>query len=110
MSDTTKQRTQAQNRSLHLYCTQVAEALNDAGYDVRATLKEGVEIPWSGYLVKDLLWRSIQKLQYGKASTTELTTKNIDSIYDVLNRHLGEKFGIHVPFPSIESMMEHEEA
>lgn len=101
--DTTPPRTIQQNKALHLYCQQVADALNDAGLDVRATLKENVEIPWSGYLVKDLLWRTIQKLQYGKKSTTELTVKDIDSVYDVMNRHLGERFGIHVPFPSYET-------
>jgi len=109
MNDTPQTRTLAQNRSLHLYCQQVADALNDAGYDVRTTLKEGVEIPWSMMLVKELLWKAVQKIQLNKRSTTEMTTKDIDTIYDTINRHLGEKFGISVMWPSIESLVEREE-
>lgn len=109
MDDTHKQRTEAQNRSLHLYCQQVADALNDAGYDVRATLKEGIEIPWTMLLVKELLFRTIQKLQLGKNSTTELGTKDPTIVYETMNRNLGEKYGIHIPWPSVESMIEREE-
>ncbi len=69
---------------------------------MRKTLKPGVEIPWSGNTVKDYLFRPIMKAQTGKDSTTELTTKEIDAVYDTLNRHLGEKFGVTVGFPSNE--------
>ena len=109
MNPNPQQRSIAQNRALHLYCQQVADALNDAGYDVRATLKEGVEIPWSMILVKELLWKAVQKIQLGTKSTTEMTTKDIDVIYDTINRHMGEKFGINVMWPSIESLVEREE-
>ncbi len=100
-----KQRTLQQNKALHVYFTLVANALNDAGYDMRKTLKPGIEIPWSGKTVKEYLWKAIQKLQIEKDSTTQLTTKEIDLIFDTLNRHLGEKFGIHEDFPSIESII-----
>lgn len=35
-------------------------------------------------------------------STTELTTTDIDKIYEILNRHISEKFGVEVDFPSKE--------
>ena len=35
---TGKQRTQAQNRSLHKYLTMLSDALNDAGLDMKKTL------------------------------------------------------------------------
>jgi hypothetical protein len=41
----------------------------------------------------------------GKESTTELTTKEIDLVFDTINKHLGEQFGIHIDFPSIETLM-----
>lgn len=41
----------------------------------------------------------------GKESTTELNTSDIDKIYEVININLGEKTGVHVPFPSNEEMM-----
>jgi hypothetical protein len=64
-------------------------------------LKPRVEIPWSKETVREFMWRPIQELQLRKRSTTELTTKGIDAIYDTLNRFLA-KHGIHEPFPSEE--------
>ena len=99
-----KQRTQQQNRALHLWFRHLAEELNAAGLDMRATLKPEISIPWTGETIKDFLWRPVQKAQLKKESTTELTTSEIDVIWETLNRHLGEKFGVHVPFPSIEEL------
>lgn len=98
-------RTVKQNRALHLYFNHLSEALNDAGLDMRRTLKSSIDIPWSGKTVKEYLWKPIMKAQLGKESTTEMTTKDMDKIFDTLNRHLGEKFGLVVDFPSIETMI-----
>ncbi len=100
-----KQRTLTQNRALHLYFTHLADELNGAGYDIRKTLKPSIDIPWSGKTIKEYLWRPIMEAQLGKKSTTEMSTKDIDKVFDTINRHLGEKFGLHVDFPSIESMI-----
>lgn len=97
-------RTLQQNRALHLYFTLVANELNDAGLDMRKTLKPEVEIPWSKNTVKEYLWRPIQELQLRKRSTTMLSTKDIDAIYDTLNRFLAKQ-GLHVSFPSIEEII-----
>ncbi len=105
MKKKSKQRTLQQNRALHLYFTLLADELNSAGYDMRKTLKPSVDIPWNGKSVKEYLWRPIMKAQLGKESTTEMTTKDIDTIFDTINRHLGEKFGLTLMFPSIESIM-----
>ena len=75
-----KQRTLQQNKALHLLFTLIAETLNDAGLDMRAVLKPGVEIPWSGETVKDYIWKPIQKIQIGKEHTADLTTKEIDIV------------------------------
>ena len=99
-----RQRTITQNKALHLLFTQLAEELNEAGMDMRATLKPGIEIPWDSRMVKEYLWRTIMKAKLGKDSTTEMTTKDIDSIFEIINRALAGK-GIHVPFPSIEEVM-----
>lgn len=100
-----KQRTVKQNRALHKYFGLLADQLNEHGLDMREVLKPGVEIPWSSITVKEYLWRPVQELQLKKESTTELTTKEIDKVFDTINRHIGEKFGIHIPFPSIEEEM-----
>jgi hypothetical protein len=100
-----KQRTLAQNRALHLYFTQLAQELNDAGLDMRKTLKPTVDIPWSCETVKEYLWRPVMKAQLNKESTTEMTTADIDQVFDTITRHLGEKFGITLSFPSIETII-----
>jgi hypothetical protein len=102
-------RTATQNRALHLWFELLAEELNRAGLDMRLVLKPEVSIPWNKQTVKDYLWRPIQKAQLGKKSTTELTTAEIDKVFDTITLHLGEKFGKwcdFIPFPSIESMMD----
>jgi len=102
-------RTKKQNRALHKYFSLVAGTLNDAGLDMRAVLKPEVDIPWTGKTIKEYLWRPIQEVQTTKKSTTELTTKEISEVWETLNRHLGQKLGVHEPFPSIDEIMEYEE-
>lgn len=100
------QRTLKQNASLHIYFDLLAEELNKAGYDMKKTFKHDVDIPWTPLTVKEYLWKPIQKSYILKQSTTELNTKEIDKIYDILNKHLGEKTGVYVPFPSNETRKE----
>ena len=94
--------TPQQRKALELYFRLLADKLNESGLDQRKVLKPSVEIPWNHDSIKNQLWGPIQKAQINKESTTELEKKEIDIIYDTLNRHLGEKFGIHVPFPNDE--------
>ena len=100
-----KPRTNQQNRALHLMFRTLADTLNEAGMDMKRTLKPDVDISWSGDLVKEYLWRPIQKAQLRKESTTALTTKEIDQVFETLTRHLGQKLGIEIEFPSIESLI-----
>ena len=97
-----KQRTLTQNAALHLLFTRLAEAMDAAGYDVTHVLKHDADIPWNPVLVKELLWRPVMEAMTEKFSTTELDRVEIGHIYEVLNRHLGQKLGIHVPFPCDE--------
>ena len=98
----TDKRTTAQNNSVHKYCELLAKALNAAGLNPQKVLE--VDLEWTPALVKEGIWRPIQKAQLGKQSTTELKKQgDIDLVYEVLNRAISEKFGVHVPFPSIET-------
>jgi hypothetical protein len=99
------QRTVQQNKALHVLFRLLAQTLNENGLDMKKTLKPEVEIQWTGPAVKEYLWRPVQKAQLNKDSTTQLTTKEIDEVFDTINKHIGEKFGIHVPFPSIEDLI-----
>lgn len=92
-----KQRTLTQNRCLHLFCQWLADTLNDAGLDMRKTLREDVDMPWSPSSVKEYLWRPIQIAMTEKHSTTEITTVEPTDIHAVLSRHLGSRLGIQCP-------------
>ena len=106
MEQEPKQRTLRQNAALHVLFDLLAEELNTAGLDMRKTLKESIDIPWNGDTVKNYLWRPIQEAQLRKTSTTELTTRDIDKVFETLNKHLGERFALHVDFPSIGDVIE----
>lgn len=98
-------RTDQQNKALHVLFQLLADTLNAGGLDMRKTLKPGIDIPWSAASTKEYLWRPIQEAQLNKRSTTELTTKEIDEVFDTINKHLGERFMIYIPFPSIEDVL-----
>ena len=96
-------RTVQQNRALHLYCKQVAEELNKKGIGVTAVLKP--EVSFNMITVKEQLYKPILAALRGKNSTRQMTSKELNEVYDVMNKVLGERFGIHVEFPSIESLL-----
>lgn len=100
-------RTRAQNRAMHLYFTQLADALNDIGFDMRKTIRQDLAISWTGYGIKEYLWKPVQKALYGKKSTTQLTTDQLDKVFDIINREISERTQgeVFVPFPSIETLM-----
>ena len=104
--DTTKerQRSLAQNRALHKWCTECATELSNAGITVQAFVKD-IEADFTMETVK-MMWRAFAKAKYGKESTTQLTSKQINEVYDECNRHLA-KFEIHLPFPSQEQTDEY---
>ncbi|HEC33021.1 MAG TPA: hypothetical protein ENI63_02050 [Candidatus Kaiserbacteria bacterium] len=92
-------------KGLRIYFNIIADALNDAGKDMRVVLKPmGSQVWWDKDLVKEFLWRPIQRAQLGKISTTELSTKEIDEVYDTVNRHLG-KYIDTIFFPSIKDII-----
>ena len=96
------QRTPLQNKSLHKYFSILAEDLNDSGQDMRMVLKPEIEIPWTKDSIKELLFKPIAEAMFGKSSTTDLTTKEISEVYEVLNRHTSQKLGVSVTWPHEE--------
>lgn len=98
-------RTAKQNNALHLGCSHIAKTLNESGLDMKKVLKQEVDIPWSTDTVKEYLVKPIVKAMFGKSSTTELNNvSDINEMWDVLMKMLGEKFHVeYVPFPSEEN-------
>ena len=99
------QRTAKQNSSLWLYLTQLADALNESGMDQRKVLKESVSIEWSKDSVAKYLWKPVQKAVTGKVSTTQLDRVEVGEVYMALSKHLAERFGLMINWPSNEPPM-----
>ena len=97
-----RQRTNSQNRAMWLWFTRLADALNDAGKDMRIVLKPTYSIPWTKDSIHDHLWIPVQKAMYGTESTTFLhKIWQINKIHEVIMRELGEKHGIeYIEFPN----------
>ena len=95
-------RTLSQNAAIHLYMTILAQEFNDAGLDMKKVLKPSVDISWNVKNIKEYIWKPIQQALKLKISTTQLTTTEVNEVYECINKHIGEKFRIHIPFPSYE--------
>jgi hypothetical protein len=98
-------RSDQQNKSIHVYCEELANKFNEAGLDARKVLKPDVHIPWNKEMVKRLIWKPVQDAMFDKYSTTKLSRTEVSEVYEVLNRHTAERFGISVPFPTKEEKL-----
>lgn len=96
-----EKRTLNQNSALHLWFTQLSEVLNENGMDMRKTMN--IPLKPTPILIKEAVFKPIMKEMFGKESTTQLLKqKEIDDVYDVINKMFAE-MGISVPpFPSID--------
>ena len=98
-------RTPRQNNSMHLWFEEVARELNDRGIDMRVLVKD-LQVSHTKESVKGI-WKAIAEAKYGKESTTQLDSKEIDEIYDEMNRLLA-MHDIHISFPSNEYLLNEE--
>lgn len=99
------QRTLKQNNSIHLFCEMLSTELNNHGLTIQETLKHAkADIDWTPELVKEILWKKIQKALLKKKSTTKLDTKEVDLVYEHINRFTSQ-MGISVPFPTSEKKL-----
>lgn len=74
------------------------------GLSVKAVV-ENIEVDWSMELVKGI-WQAIAKAKYGTNKTSELSTKQVNEVYEEVNRHFSQ-FGLHLPFFSVENTDEY---
>ena len=92
-------RTTLQNKCLHKGLRSIADELNASGQDMRKVLKEGVEIPWTMESVKEFMFNPIAEVMFDGRTSSDLSTTEIQQVWDVLNRHTGEKCGVTVAWP-----------
>lgn len=102
---TEKLRSNRQSAALHLMFRQLADELNNSGLTVMKTLKQETEIMWNEVMIKELIWRPIQKAMTGKSSTTAISTADINKIFEVIAKYMAEKHSLIINFPSIETML-----
>ena len=94
-------RTIPQNSSGHLWLEQIAQALNAAGYTVNSKEILRLPVPWTKGNAKELLFRPVMQAMFpDKTSTSQLTKQEWSEVVEALNLALGERAGVHVPYPS----------
>jgi len=87
--------TQKQLSSMELWCSQLAEAMQDGGLDMREVIK--VPIAPSAWLVREKIWKPMLKAMFGRDSTRHQTTKECIAIHNFLSRELSQRIGITPP-------------
>ena len=97
-----EKRTQQQNKAMYKYFELASQKLNDGGYTTKMVLKEKMDVEMNSFLFKELIWMPCLFALFEKTSTADMTTKELDVVYDTVNRFLAEKFKIYQSFPSIE--------
>ena len=95
-------RTYTQNNAIHKYLDMLALEFNNAGLTVQQVLAQAIEREWTMLGAKEQIWRPIQLALTNEQSSTQIKREQVSAIYDTINRHTGEKFGLYVPFPTKE--------
>lgn len=89
-----------QEGAFHLWCQRMADDLNEKGLGMRKVLKESIEIDWTKDSFKKYMFKKILEVAYGLDSTKKMNTSQMNKVCDTIHRHFGEKYGVHVPFPT----------
>lgn len=100
-----KQRTITQNRAMHKYFDLMAKGLDGAGYDqikFYDEVKKGFSVRWTAEAFKDFFRAVAHDLYPEVQSTADLTTIQLQRVYEVVDRGVSEKTGVRVDFPSYE--------
>lgn len=98
-------RTGSQNKALHLWCSMISKALNDAGLDMTKALSHHADIPWDkeGNNVKQRIFKPIQESLTGKARTRDANRVEYSQVAEVIIRHFAG-LGVELPpWPSKEN-------
>ncbi len=73
--------------------------MNDAGIDFKATVQLPVSFTMRN--MKEYMFKPIMTLLYPDVkSTADLTTKEMQKVYDVFNAAIAERFGVSGDWPS----------
>ncbi|NRA49218.1 MAG: hypothetical protein HRU12_08790 [Phaeodactylibacter sp.] len=99
-----RNRTDQQRKAIEVYCSMLADMLNDKGCYMAASLKRlkndpYFDVPWTQDEVKDRLYRPTMAHMFKVESTTQLEPDQPSKVADVLNNKLIEMFDVSAPWP-----------
>ena len=100
-----KQRSGAQNRSMHKLFGNIADEMTAQGIGMRPLLAN-VELQVSAKNIKEV-WRAVQLHELGKESTAELTTDECEIVWQHMIPIL-RKTGLEAEWPSWQEMQKKE--
>ena len=89
-----------QRGALHIGCQQLADILIENNVPLNAFIKN-IEVRPTMHSIKDII-KSMARSKFGKESTEQLTTPELNEIWDELRLSLGQLTGEDIPFPSEE--------
>jgi hypothetical protein len=95
-------RTWRQNNTLHLLFRRMAEALNDAGFEIPHPFKPDLEIPYSEESVKELLYKPIITMYFKVDRSTDLDTEQLSESMTILVDAVKRNTGVYVHIPTGE--------
>ena len=91
-------RSELQNAALHAMFRRLAQALNDAGYDMRSEEIIKKDLPWTDYSIKEFLFKPMIAQLHNVKSTTKLTSEQLGEAVEALFRAIASRTGVTVPF------------
>ena len=95
-------RTWRQNNTLHLLFRRMAEALNDAGFEIPHPFKPDLEIPYSEESVKELLYKPIITMYFKVDRSTDLDAEQLSESMTILVDAVNRNTGVYVHIPTGE--------
>ena len=100
------QRSSLQNRSLHKWLSMLADELNASGQSLGDGKLVRLPVRYTGDNLKEAVLKPyMNALWPEKESTTELSTTEIQELYQDLDQIIAERSGCHADWPSDEPPM-----
>lgn len=93
-----------QNRSIHLWCEKIAQALNKENFFIQDVIKMNTK--WDMLKVKEMLFKPVVKSIYTKDSTIKLNKDEFERIIDTLCLYMSQKGVVLPEFPNRERLEE----
>ena len=93
-----KPRSNRQNKALHKLCTDIADYCVETGITTEVLVRN-FEVYPSMETIKDM-FRQVGRAKFGKTSTSNLTTSELQRVFEEVSRHISEVTGEYFPFPS----------